>query len=237
MQLTLIRHATLVLELRGRRILVDPMLDPAGTEPPIEDTANPVRNPTVELPLPADEIVAGLDTVIVTHLHRDHLDGTAERHLPRDVPVFCQPDDVDALRALGVQTHPVDASLEWDGLVVHRTPGQHGFGAIAEALAPVSGFVLDDVYLAGDTVWYPGVEAVIDRHQPRIAVVSAGGARFLEGDHITMTPSDVTEVATRVPTVVAVHMEAINHCHVTRHELAAACPGVLIPADGETLEL
>jgi len=237
MQLTLIRHATLVLEVRGRRILVDPMLDPAGTEPPIEDTANPVRNPIVELPMPVDEIVAGLDAVIITHRHRDHLDGTAEERLPRDVPVFCQPEDESALLGLGLQVHPVDASLDWEGLVLHRTPGRHGFGAIAEALAPVSGFVLDTVYLAGDTVWYPRVEEIIDRHRPRVAVVNAGGARFLDGDHITMTPDDVAEVVARVPTVVAAHMEAINHCHVTRAELAAACPGVLIPADGELLEL
>jgi L-ascorbate metabolism protein UlaG (beta-lactamase superfamily) len=236
-RLTLIRHATLILELDGRRILIDPMLDPAGTEPPIEDTANPVRNPTVELPTPAVEVVAGLDAVIVTHLHRDHFDGMAEKLTPRNVPTFCQPEDEDTLRALGLQARPVDEKLDWDGLVLHRTPGQHGFGAIAEALAPVSGFVLDDLYLAGDTVWYAGVEEVIADHRPRVAVVNAGGACFLEGDHITMTPDDAAEIASRVPTVIAVHMEAINHCHVGRAELQAACPDVLVPADGETIEL
>jgi len=67
MQITLVRNATLLLELMGRRILVDPMLDPAGARPPIEQTANPVRNPTVELPFSAEEVVAGLDAVLVTH--------------------------------------------------------------------------------------------------------------------------------------------------------------------------
>jgi len=85
MHITLVRNATLVLELMGRRILVDPMLDPAGARPPIEETANPVRNPTVELPFAAEDVVSGLDAVLVTHCHKDHFDETAERPLPRDV--------------------------------------------------------------------------------------------------------------------------------------------------------
>ena len=70
-----------------------------------------------------------------------------------------------------------------------------------------------------------------------MAVVDAGGARFLEGDPITMAPLDVAEVAACVPTVVAVHVEAINHCLVSRAELRATVPGLLVPEDRETLEL
>jgi L-ascorbate metabolism protein UlaG (beta-lactamase superfamily) len=69
MRLTLARNAKLMLELRGRRILVP--------------------NPTVGLPLPPEAVVSELDGVIATHRHRDHLDGVAEEMLPRDVPVFC----------------------------------------------------------------------------------------------------------------------------------------------------
>jgi hypothetical protein len=125
----------------------------------------------------------------------------------------------------------------WDGLSITRTPARHGTGQIAELLAPVSGFVLDDLYLAGDTVWYEEVEATIERHQPRVAVVNAGGAEFLEGGLIVMGADDVREVVARVPTVVAVHMEALNHCFLERAALAAAVPGVLIPRDGETVEV
>lgn len=237
MEITLVRHATLVVDLDGRRILVDPMLDAAGASPPVENTANPVRNPTVPLPLPAEDVVRGLDAVLVTHRHGDHLDATAERLLPRDVRVFCQPEDEEPLRSLGLDARPVSDALDWDGVRIARTPGRHGSGRIAELLAPVSGFVLGDLYIAGDTVWYEGVEEAIDRHRPRVAVVNAGSAAFLEGDPITMTPADVAEVAARVPTVVAVHMEAINHCHGTRAELRAAVPDALVPEDGETVRV
>jgi len=237
MNITLVRNATLILETAAGRLLVDPMLDPAGTRPPIEDTANPVRNPTVELPVPAEEVVRGLDAVLVTHCHKDHLDDTAVRLLPRDVPVFCQPEDEERLRALGLDARPVEESVEWNGLTLHRVPAQHGFGAIADALAPVSGFVLDDLYLAGDTVWYEEVERTIERFRPRVAIVNAGGASFLEGGLIVMGTDDVREVVARVPTVVCVHLEALNHCFLTRAELAAAVPGAVVPRDGETVEV
>jgi L-ascorbate metabolism protein UlaG (beta-lactamase superfamily) len=237
MRITLVRNATLVLELGNRRFVVDPMLDDAGTRPPIEGTRNPIANPTVPLPFPAEEVVRGLDAIIVTHRHRDHLDGTAERLLPRDVPVFCQPEDEEALRELGLDARPVADALDWDGLRIVRTPGRHGSGEMATLLAPVSGFVLDDLYVAGDTVWYEGVEETIARHEPRVAVVNAGGAEFEQGGLIIMGVDDVRQVAARVPTVVAVHLEALNHCYLTRAALRAELPDVLVPDDGTALEL
>jgi L-ascorbate metabolism protein UlaG (beta-lactamase superfamily) len=236
-RLTLIRNATLVIELADRRILVDPMFDDVGARPPIEGTRNPIANPTAPLPFPAEDVVRGVDAVFVTHRHRDHLDASAEKLLPRDVPVFSQPEDEEALRELGLDARSVDVALDWDGLRITRTPARHGSGRMAELMAPVSGFVLDDLYLAGDTVWYEGVEQTIERHEPRVAVVNAGGAEFEEGGLIVMGIDDVREVAARVPTVVAVHMEALNHCYLTRAELRATLPTVLVPNDGETLEL
>ena len=58
-----------------------------------------------------------------------------------------------------------------------------------------------------------------------------------------MTAGDVVRVCRAAPQaqVVAVHMEAINHCLLTREELAqqaeAAGVRLTIPADGETVAL
>src|SRR5437763_7778754 len=143
--LTLIRNATVLLELDGQRLLVDPMLDDAGARPAVENTDNDRRNPLVELPLPLEEIVRGLDAILVTHLHRDHFDDGTVRHLPRHVPLYCQPEDEERLRSYGFDARPVHDSVVHGSLRITRTGGQHGYGATAAELGPVSGFVVDDV--------------------------------------------------------------------------------------------
>ncbi len=238
MRLTLVRHATLLVELGGRRLLVEPMLDPAGERPPVERSPSPRRNPLVPLPFPAEEVVAGIDAAIVTHLHQDHFDETGARLLPRDVPVFCQPEDAERLRGLGLEACPIGDELAWEGLRIARTGGRHGSDPdTVAALAPVSGFVLDSLYLAGDTVWCAEVEEALERHRPRVAVVNGSGARFLDGGPLVMTAAQVREVVDRVPSVVVVHLEAIDHCLETRAEVRNAVPEALVPEDGETLEL
>jgi L-ascorbate metabolism protein UlaG (beta-lactamase superfamily) len=236
-KITLVRHATLLLDVDGRRLLVDPQLDPEGARDAIANTPRPRPNPLVPLPMPAEDVVRDVDAVLVTHRHEDHLDATARRLLPRTVPVFCQPEDAEHLAGLGLDARPVPDRLEWEGLTLHRTGGRHGSGAVAERLGPVSGFVVEDVYVAGDTVWCEAVADAIARHRPRVAVVNAGGARFLEGDPIVMTAADVGEVAARVPVVVAVHLEAINHCVEPRSAVRQAVPTAVVPADGETVDV
>ena len=243
MRLTLVRNATLVIEAAGLRLLVDPILDDAGARPPIEDTANDRRNPLVPLPVPADELVRGLDAVLVTHLHRDHFDGAAEELLPRELPLLCQPEDAEHLRGLGfTDVRPVEGVIRLGELEVSRTDGRHGTGEDAEELGPVSGLVLRApgepvLYIAGDTIWCDEVAAAIDEHRPDVAVVNAGAACFVDGDPIVMDANDVAQVAERVETVVAVHLEAINHCYETRAEVRACVPSALVPEDGDTLEL
>ncbi|MFL5817327.1 MAG: MBL fold metallo-hydrolase [Conexibacter sp.] len=251
MRLQLIRHATLVLELAGRRLLIDPMLADAGTLPPIEETPNQRPNPLVAMPVPAAELLDGLDGLLVTHLHHDHYDDAAGALLPRDLPLLCQPSDVGFLQSREgfLAALPVEDARDWEGIAVTRTGGRHGTGEIGDLMAPVSGFALaapgEPVLLvAGDTVWCDELVAALDAHRPDVVVLNAGGARFLEGDPITMTAQDVVAVAEAVPQarLVVVHLEAINHCLLTRAELRAAVDSagvgerVAIPADGEALD-
>jgi L-ascorbate metabolism protein UlaG (beta-lactamase superfamily) len=251
MRLRLIRHATLVVELGGRRLLVDPQLDPARSRPAIANTANDRRNPLTELPEPAEVVVGGIDGVLVTHLHGDHLDDTAVDLLPKDVPLLCQPPDEGVLRDRGFTTVvPVGDEAELDRILIARTDGRHGTGEIGEAMAPVSGFVLRAagepvIYVAGDTILCEEVRTALAVHAPDVVVVNAGGARFTTGDPITMTAEDVVETARLAPDalVVAVHMEAINHCLQTRsdlHQLVrrhGLADRVAVPEDGAVVPL
>jgi L-ascorbate metabolism protein UlaG (beta-lactamase superfamily) len=251
MRLRLIRNATLAVQVAGRYLLVDPMLDPAGARPPVEDTPNPRRNPLVQLPEPPSVVVQGVDAVLVTHLHRDHLDDTAVSLLPAGVPMLCQPPDADALGNRGfADVRPVEAELDWNGVRVVRTAGRHGTGELGAALGPVSGFVLNAagepvLYIAGDTIWCDEVRAALDEHRPDVVVVNASGARFLHGDPIVMTTDDVVAVARHAPAarIVAVHLEAINHCLETRADLHQRlheenlADRVTVPEDGAEVPL
>jgi len=242
-----------MVRLAGCDYLIDPMLSPAGAWEPVRDSANPRRNPLVELPLnPAelDEALEDVAAVFVTHTHGDHWDKPAQARLPKDRPIFCQPNDAESIRGEGFrQVIPVNPGLEWGGLEIALTGGRHGTGEVADRIGPVSGFVLNaqnepSLYVAGDTIWCEQVEAALETHRPSVVVVNAGAAQFTDGGPITMDAADVLQVARAAPDsrVVAVHFESINHCALSRGELreqverAGLAERISIPADGEVLE-
>ncbi len=251
MLLRLLRHATLLVEIAGVRVIIDPMLGAAGSQPPVPETPNPRPNPLVALPVSVEAAVAGVQAALITHLHSDHIDSDALQALPADLPTVCQANDVAMLARQGrSDLRPITQTLALGPITFTRTGGRHGHGAIADELGPVSGYILKadgepTLYVAGDTVWCADVEAAIEDHKPDVIVVNAGAARFIAGDPITMDVPDVVAVCRTAPDalVVAVHMEAINHCLLTRDDLrtALATEGladrVAIPADGETLSL
>jgi L-ascorbate metabolism protein UlaG (beta-lactamase superfamily) len=228
MRLRFIRHATLYLEYGGHKLIVDPMLDDAEARPAIENSPNPRRNPLVSLQRSPQEVITGVDAVLVTHTHSDHWDGTAARLLPKGLALYCQPEDEQKFSSSQfTNVRSVANVVEWNGIEITRTSGQHGIGEIGKQMAPVSGFVLraatePSLYIAGDTIWCEEVSTALQKFKPDVIVVNAGAAQFLAGGAITMTAEDVIQTCLAAPDaqVVAVHMEAINHCLLTRTELA-----------------
>lgn len=254
MHVRLLRHATLILAIHNLTILVDPMLSPLEAMDPIANAGNQRRIPMVPLPLSDEELqqqLRGIDAVLVTHTHRDHWDASAEAMLSKHLPLISQPEDQNMLeQASFSQVLPVTEHLVWRGLQIDRTGGQHGKGELGKKMAPVSGFVLraegePTVYIAGDTIWCPEVEQALQGFSPDVVILNTGAATFATGGGpITMNEEDVIQVCRSVPEakVVAVHMETINHCLLTRAALRARVEKeglekqVYIPADGETLK-
>ena len=247
----LIRHATCVIHYGARTLLLDPMLGDQGVMPPINQSPNPRPNPLVPLSISADSVLQGVDAILVTHTHSDHWDAAATKLVPKDASLLIQPADAAKFAKWEfTAAQPVTETMSWKDIRISRTGGQHGRGAVGQRLAPVSGYVLaasgqPTLYVAGDTVWCPEVAAAIASHKPDVIIVNAGAAQFLEGGVITMDVDDVVEVCRAAPKsrVIAVHMEAINHCVLTRSALragldkAAVQTPVLIPADGDELRL
>jgi L-ascorbate metabolism protein UlaG (beta-lactamase superfamily) len=248
MKLQLIRNATMKITYAGHVILTDPMLSPKGAYKPFAGIA---RNPTVELPMPVDEIVAGVEMVLISHDHPDHIDDAAVEVLPKTLPVFCQPGDEERMIKVGFENVlPIQASHTWGGITITRSNGQHGQGKVLEFIGNVSGFVLqaDDeptVYWVGDSILCAAVEQSIQMFKPDIIITHSGGATIPGFDPIIMDIDQTLEVLNAVPetsTVVAIHLEALDHCGVGRDSLGKTAEGknitasrLIIPNDGEMI--
>jgi L-ascorbate metabolism protein UlaG (beta-lactamase superfamily) len=254
--LTQVRNATLRIDYGGVRFLVDPLLADKDAYPGFEGTANSQRrNPLVPLPMPLASIV-DVDAVIVTHLHPDHWDEAAKAKLNKSLPIFAQnAEDAAQLRWAGFSdVRLLTENTVFRGVRLNRTGGQHGTDAALKALpqilGPVSGFVMSHpahktLYVAGDTIWNAEVERAIVRHAPDVIVLNAGMATVIGLDPIIMGPADVLAVHRAAPNAVLIasHMEAVNHCILSRTDLRAFSKRdgyeqhLLIPADGETLAI
>ncbi|WP_248928828.1 MBL fold metallo-hydrolase [Paenibacillus hamazuiensis] len=224
------------------------MLSPAGAMPATPNTANARPNPLVNLKVGVEELLAA-DAVLLTHSRRDHFDAVAEVLLRRDIVFFCQPEDADKLRGKGfIQVQPIKEAAVWGNIRIARTEGQHGTGEIDQAMGPVSGFVLQAsgepaLYIAGDTVWCREVEEALRTYRPAVTALFAGAAQFLQGGEITMTAEHIAQVCAACPDtrIIAAHMDAWNHCFLTRDSLRTemAARGiesrVFVPEDGESM--
>lgn len=250
-RLQLLRNATSLIRYGGRTLLLDPFLSPAGALPAFNNTPNPRPNPLVDLPIPAPQVVGAADATLLTHLHVDHWDPVARDLLPKGRTVLVQPADRERVVQAGfTAVQVVESSVTWEGITIARTGGQHGRGEVGQRMGTVCGYVLKrtglpTVYIAGDTIWCPEVAEAIRTHTPDVIVLNAGEAQFLEGGPIIMGLADVLQVIQAAPraTIVAVHLEAVNHCLLSREGLrtgldrAAVRSTVLIPRDGEDVRL
>ncbi|WNJ89028.1 MBL fold metallo-hydrolase [Bosea sp. 685] len=248
MQLQLLRNAALKLSYAGRTILVDPDLGARHSRRSIAGRSN---NPMVELPLPIEDILAGVDLVIVSHLHADHFDEVAKERLPKDLPLICRAGDEEAIAKAGFRAiTPLDCYLRLGPIILKSHPAQHGTGAVVETMGPVMGFGLEApgepaFYWCGDSVLYPPLLDAVKATDPDIIVTHSCGALW-DGTLIVMDAGQTLDLCEAAPraTVIATHMEALDHATVSRAALRQAAEGrgigserLLIPRDGETIEL
>lgn len=250
MNITHIRNATLLVEYAHHRFLIDPFFAEKGSMPPFENTTNQhLNNPLEELPMPVEQLLK-VDAVFLTHLHPDHFDEAAKEVIPKDMTIYVQnEEDKRQVEDAGfTNVEPLEPEVTIGGVKVIKTNGQHGSEKMTSVTGRVSGLIFTyhnekTLYIAGDTIWYEGVEDTIDTHRPEVIVVNAGSAQFLEGGPITMTKEDVWRTHKESPEakVIAVHMEALNHCLLTRDELREFISEkenprqIVIPEDGESM--
>lgn len=258
-QIQQIRNATLKISYAGKTFLVDPLLAKKGAYPGFEGTfRSERRNPLVELPMPAKDVMKGVDAVVVSHTHLDHWDGFNNQFIPKGIPLFVQNEaDAKTIRGQGfTNVRVVGENTVFEGVQLTKTGGQHGtdemYGKsqVAELLGDAMGIVFQapgskTVYVVGDTIWRTEVDQTLAKFKPEVVILNAGAARLVGyTGSIIMDKDDVLRAYQAAPnaTIIATHMDAINHMTLSRKELREhvvqhrAQDRVRIPADGEILK-
>lgn len=247
----LIRNATLVISYNGHKLLVDPMFSEKGA---FQSFAGIQKNPTVDLKVPITEIISSLDLVLVTHTHPDHFDEAATMTLNKSVLLFHQPSDTAYFKnEKFINAQSITASTKWNNIEIIRTDAQHGSGEVLKLMGNVSGYILKSanhptIYIVGDGIWTNDIKANIQKHKPDYIVINSGGAVIpsFKDTPILMDEAQAISLVKESGNakVIAVHMESLDHCLVTRTSLRtkaqkANIPDskLVIPQDGETIEL
>lgn len=250
MKLHAIRNATMRIHYHGQLFVCDPYLADKYSRPSYSGKS---PNPLVDLPIPAKDVIDGADFFLLSHLHSDHFDPAAIELLPKDSPIFCQPDDSSIIKNYGfTNTSPVDKQAQWDGIRINRFSGQHGSGTVLEEMGHASGFVISasgepTILWIGDSLLTDSIRAEISRVNPDVIITHSCGAVWGVQRVLILTDAIQTvEICKLAPKskVVAVHMEALDHATVSRAELRAYARAnaisdnqLLIPFDGEIIEL
>jgi len=148
-RLTWLGHATVVVELGGAVLITDPLL--RGRVAHLRRHA------------PAPDAPTHVDAVLISHLHRDHLDLRSVARIDKAVPVVVPRGGARTLRWIRRDVREVSAgdTLDLADVRISAVPAVHDgkrspLGRPADAL----GYVIESrrgVYFAGDTEIFDGM--------------------------------------------------------------------------------
>jgi L-ascorbate metabolism protein UlaG (beta-lactamase superfamily) len=244
MKFTQVRHATCIIELDNVKFIVDPILYKKHELEPI-DGGSDERNPLVDISS-SEEVLANVDAILLTHLHQDHFDPSIFNLYGKDKPFIASVDYRKHISDSGFRNaFLIKDKIYFKGIEIVLTNGKHGLGIVGIFMGKSYGFVLkprsgQTVYVTGDTVWCEDVEKTLETCEPKYIVAFAGSAK-VKNTHITLDANDVKNIMAKSPNakIIANHMDSWNHCVLHRDDLKALIESenLLIPADGETIEI
>jgi len=196
LRVTMIGHASLLLQTAGLNLLFDPVW--AERASPVQWFGPKRRNP----PGVRFENLPKIDAVLVSHNHYDHLDLATLKRLTREHdPLFITPLGNDAIIRDVVDPARL-VTADWSdviplapGTAVHLEPVHHWSArhGTDRRMALWAGFVIDGpggkVYHVGDTGFHDGINyrEAAGKHGPfRLAILPIGAYEprwFMETQH------------------------------------------------------
>jgi L-ascorbate metabolism protein UlaG (beta-lactamase superfamily) len=196
LRITWVGHSTVLIDLDGVRLLTDPVLRTRMSV--LRRVAGPAD--------PAS--LAGLDGVLVSHLHYDHFDLPSLRQLDRSIGAYAPAGGSRLLRKLGFEVTElaVGGTTRLGGVEITATDAVHEGrrGPWARDDAAAVGYVVSGsqrVYFAGDTDLFDGMEALAPGLDVALLPVAGWGARVPAGH---LDPARAAEALRRLRPRVAV---------------------------------
>ena len=242
MKITLIRHATCLIEFENTRLLLDPIFYNKGTLSPANG-GKMINNPLVDMET-KDIDLSIIDAILLTHPHRDHFDEKVIEIYGDNVKIICPSHFKEAISDLGFSNIlSVDDAIEFKGIRIKLTNARHGIGEIESVMGKSFGFILDSsnedkLYITGDTVWCDEIKAILDNEKPEYILAFSGNA-ILNGNKITMGKYDIEQILTNSTNsiVLPIHLEAWNHCILERQELSNLSSRIKVLNNSESITL
>jgi L-ascorbate metabolism protein UlaG (beta-lactamase superfamily) len=179
---TFIGHSSFLLQIASKNVMVDPVFATRLV------VLRRQRRPGLKM-----RRLPGVDVVLLTHAHMDHLNRPSLRRIARQTkrrtgkaPVVVVPQGVeDLVESLGfseVLTMRLWETIEVDGLKVTLTPCQHwGARMFHDTHRGFGGYVIEggalSVYHSGDTAYFAGFKEIGERLAPQVALLPIGGSK------------------------------------------------------------
>jgi L-ascorbate metabolism protein UlaG (beta-lactamase superfamily) len=173
--ITWVGHSTVLIELDGVRLLTDPLL---------RDRILHLRRVAAR---PDAAALSGVDAMLLSHLHYDHLDEKSLRIVGRGPRVIVPVGAAETLRSRGFAhvTELADGSeTHVDGVTVRATHAEHGARHVLAMRVPALGYLVRgslSVWFAGDTDLFDGMNAIASDLDVALLPVAGWGPRLPAG--------------------------------------------------------
>jgi L-ascorbate metabolism protein UlaG (beta-lactamase superfamily) len=194
-QVTYVGHATVHIALDGVRLLTDPVLR--------RRMGHLRRRGRVDA-----AALRGIDAILISHAHYDHLDIPSLEKLGRVTPIVV-PRGLAALVRRRSFAHVVELDvgeqLAVGAVSVRATVAEHSGSRGVFASGPALGYLVEGssrIYFAGDTDLYPGMAELADGLDLALVPIWGWGPSLGRGKH--MDPERAAEALTLLRPRIAV---------------------------------
>ncbi|HEY9229289.1 MAG TPA: MBL fold metallo-hydrolase [Gemmatimonadaceae bacterium] len=225
LRITWFGHSTLLLEIDGSRVLVDPVFGPRASPVPFAGPKRFHRPPAAIAQLPP------IDVVLLSHDHHDHLNPYSVRALAeRRVPWVTSLGVGARLERLGVDAQLITELDWWEE---HTLPG----GALAFTAAPAQHFSGRSLFDRNSTLWSSWVLATANRR-----VFYSGDTGLTDelreiGRRLGPFDVSIFEIGAAHPAWAAIHLGPENALRAYEMLGGVARAGAFFPVHWATFDL